>query len=131
MTDERRVVITGFGMVSPLGLTAQESWEGIRAGRSGIGPITRFDASAFSVRIAAEIKGFRPEAYLPPKEVRRRSRYQHYIAAAAQEAVQHSGSRSPTPPAIRPACSSARPWAVLPVGTTRWKSSPGPGTTAA
>ncbi|HYO87419.1 MAG TPA: beta-ketoacyl-ACP synthase II [Candidatus Limnocylindrales bacterium] len=91
MTGNRRVVITGYGAVTPLGLTAEESWEGIRAGRSGVGPITRFDASNFAVRIAAEVKHFRPEDYLSPKEVRRRSHYQHFIAAAAQEVLRHSG----------------------------------------
>lgn len=89
--EMRRVVITGYGMVSPLGLTAEDSWAGIRAGRSGIGPLTRFDSTNFAVKIAAELKGFQAENYLSAKEVRRRSRYQHYIAAAAQEAIAHSG----------------------------------------
>ena len=91
MTGNRRVVVTGYGAITPLGLNAEESWEGIKAGHSGIGPITRFDASGFAVRIPAEIKGFKPENYLSAKEVRRRSRYQHYIAAAAQEVLAHSG----------------------------------------
>jgi beta-ketoacyl-acyl-carrier-protein synthase II len=77
-------------MVSPLGLTAEESWDGIKAGRSGIGPITRFDSSLLNVHIAAEVKNFVPENYMPAKEVRRRSLHQYYIAAAAKEAIEHA-----------------------------------------
>jgi beta-ketoacyl-acyl-carrier-protein synthase II len=91
MNGNRRVVITGYGAITPLGLNAETTWDNIKAGRSGVGPITRFDASNFAVRIAAEVKGFHPEDILNPKEVRRRSYYQHLIAAAAQEVVRHSG----------------------------------------
>lgn len=87
----RRVVVTGLGLVSPLGHTADASWEGIKAGRSGAGPITLFDASSYLVKIAAEVKEFDPTKYMPAKEVRRRDRYQHLIIAAAQEAKAHSG----------------------------------------
>jgi 3-oxoacyl-[acyl-carrier-protein] synthase II len=87
----RRVVVTGIGMVSPMGLTADETWENIKAGKSGIGPITRFDASNFNVRIAAEVKHWHPELYMPAKEVRRRDLYQQFVAAAAQEAMRSSG----------------------------------------
>jgi beta-ketoacyl-acyl-carrier-protein synthase II len=90
MTSLRRVAITGYGMVSPLGLTAEESWDGIKAGRSGIARITRFDSTPLHVHIAAEVKGFVPETYMPAKEVRRRSLHQHYIAAAAREAINHA-----------------------------------------
>ncbi|MFN8380211.1 MAG: beta-ketoacyl-ACP synthase II [Anaerolineae bacterium] len=91
MSHHRRVVVTGYGVISPLGLTAEDSWEGIKAGRSGIAPITRFDPSGLAVRIAAEVKGFIPENYISAKEARRRSLYQQYIAAAAQEAIALSG----------------------------------------
>jgi 3-oxoacyl-[acyl-carrier-protein] synthase II len=63
----RRVVVTGLGVISPVGNTVQESWDNIVAGRSGIGPITRFDASAFKSRIAGEVKGFDVAAYLLPR----------------------------------------------------------------
>lgn len=91
MADRRRVVVTGYGMVSPLGLTAEDSWAGIKAGRSGIRQITHFDPSSLTVRIAAEVKDFNPENYISSKEVRRRSLYQQYIAAAAKEAIAQSG----------------------------------------
>lgn len=87
----RRVVVTGIGMVSPVGSNAAESWENIKAGNCGIGPITRFDASNFNVKIAAEVKDWQPEKYIPAKEVRRRDLYQQFVAAAAQEAMQDSG----------------------------------------
>ncbi len=67
----RRVAITGLGLVSPLGLTARETWDGLLAGRSGVGPITRFDATDYACRIAAEVKGFEPEKYLEKKEVKK------------------------------------------------------------
>lgn len=66
-----RVVVTGVGAVTPLGLTAEETWQGLLVGRSGIGPITQFDASHLPVRIAGEVKGFDPARYLPAKEARR------------------------------------------------------------
>jgi 3-oxoacyl-[acyl-carrier-protein] synthase II len=91
MADNRRVVITGFGMVSPLGLDVESSWHNIVNGRSGIAPITLFDTSNSAVKIAAEVKNFDPANYMPAKEVRRRDRYQHLIVAAAHQAVQHSG----------------------------------------
>ena len=91
MSYQRRVVVTGYGIISPLGLTAEDTWQGIKAGRSGIAPITRFDPSVLAVHIAAEVKGFNPENYLSAKEARRRSLHQQYIAAAAKEAIAHSG----------------------------------------
>ncbi len=87
----RRVVVTGLGMVTPLGHNVEQTWEAIKAGRSGVGPITRFDATDFQVRIAAEVKNWDAADYMPAKEVRRRDRYQHFVVAAAQEAVQHAG----------------------------------------
>ena len=87
----RRVVITGIGAVSPLGLTAQESWENCINGVSGVGPITLFDASSFLVRIACEVKGFDPTQFMDSADARRRDRCQQLAAAAASEAIQHSG----------------------------------------
>jgi beta-ketoacyl-acyl-carrier-protein synthase II len=87
----RRVVVTGVGLISPLGHTAETSWAGIKAGQSGAGPITLFDSSNYLVKIAAEVKSFDPTKYMAAKEVRRRDRYQHLIIAAAQEAKAQSG----------------------------------------
>lgn len=86
----RRVVITGMGMITPLGHNVSETWEAIKAGKSGIGPITRFDASKYLVQIAAEIKNWDPTQFMPVKEVRRRDRYQQLILVAAQEAIKHA-----------------------------------------
>ena len=71
---KQRVVITGMGALTPLGLNVEETWSGLVAGRSGITEITQFDASFLPIRIAGEIKGFDPEEYIPFKEVRRMSR---------------------------------------------------------
>jgi 3-oxoacyl-[acyl-carrier-protein] synthase II len=87
----RRVVVTGIGLVSCVGLTAKETWESLVAGRGGIAPITRFDASAFRCRFAGEVKGFDPERFLPKKEVKKFDTFIHYAAAAAKEAVEASG----------------------------------------
>jgi 3-oxoacyl-[acyl-carrier-protein] synthase II len=87
----RRVVVTGVGLVSPLGVGTEATWEGLIAGRSGIGPITRFDASASPVRIAAEVKGFDPSTVMEPKEVRKYDTFIHYAMAAADMAVASSG----------------------------------------
>ncbi len=87
----RRVVVTGVGLVSPVGVGTEATWDGLVAGRSGIGPITRFDASASSVRIAAEVKGFDPTTVLEPKEVRKYDTFIHYAIAAADMAVASSG----------------------------------------
>lgn len=87
----RRVVITGYGMITPLGHTTQETWDNILQGKSGVGKITLFDAEKYAVKIAAEVKNFDPTDYIPAKEVRRRDRYQHFISVATQEALAHSG----------------------------------------
>ncbi len=86
-----RIVITGMGAVSPVGLGVPETWKNIVNGVSGVGPITQFDASQLLVKIGCEVKNFNPEAYLPAKEARRRDRHQLFAAAAAQEAVRQSG----------------------------------------
>ncbi len=87
----RRVVVTGLGIVSPVGNTVQESWDNIVAGRNGIGAITRFDASNFKSRIAGEVKGFDVASYLAPKEARRMDVFIHYGMAAGIQAIRDSG----------------------------------------
>lgn len=89
--SRRRVVVTGLGLVSPVGNTVPEAWENLLAGKSGIGPITRFDASAFAARIAGEVKGFDVSAYLSPKEARRMDVFIHYGMAAGIQAIRDSG----------------------------------------
>ncbi len=87
----RRVVVTGLGIVSPVGIGVQEAWSGIVAGQSGITRITRFDASAFSSQIAGELKGFDISKYLSPKEARRMDTFIHYGMAAGIEAIKDAG----------------------------------------
>jgi 3-oxoacyl-[acyl-carrier-protein] synthase II len=87
----RRVVVTGIGLVSPLGNTRQENWDAVLAGKSGIGPITRFDASNFTVRIAGEVKNFDPVNFIEKKEIKKMDRFIHYAIAAADEALADSG----------------------------------------
>jgi beta-ketoacyl-acyl-carrier-protein synthase II len=87
----RRVVITGVGAVTPLGLNVKETWEACLNGRSGVGPITAFDTSNFLVKIAAEVKNFDPAQFMDPKEARRRDRFQQFATAAAREALADSG----------------------------------------
>ncbi len=89
--SRRRVVVTGLGIISPVGNTIPEAWDNILAGRSGIGPITRFDASAFSARIAGEVKGFDVTSYLSPKEARRMDTFIHFGMAAGIQAIRDSG----------------------------------------
>jgi 3-oxoacyl-[acyl-carrier-protein] synthase II len=87
----RRVVITGLGLVTPVGIGVEASWKELCAGRSGIGEITRFDASAFATRIAGEVKDFRPQDFLPKKEARRTSLFIAYAIAATRMAMESSG----------------------------------------
>lgn len=86
-----RIVVTGLGTVSPLGLNAQDTWESAKRGISGVGYITQFDTSDYLVKFACEVKDFQPERYLPTREVRRRDRYELLATVAAQEAIQHAG----------------------------------------
>ncbi len=83
-----RVVVTGMGTVNPLGLNVEEFWEGLVAGKSGFGLITRFDASNFYVKVDAEVKGFDPAKYMDPKLADRNPRAVHLAIAAAKEAVE-------------------------------------------
>jgi 3-oxoacyl-[acyl-carrier-protein] synthase II len=87
----RRVVVTGIGALTPIGNNLEEYKEGLKAGRSGAGPITRFDASLFKVRFACELKGFDPELYIHKKETKRMDPFCQYAFAAATMAMQHSG----------------------------------------
>src|SRR5512138_1020822 len=89
--SRRRVVVTGLGVVSPVGIGVEETWGALVAGKSGIGPITLFDASTFPTRIAGEVKGFEPAKFMDRKEVRRNDRFIHFALAAAQMAVEDSG----------------------------------------
>ena len=91
MTGRRRVVVTGLGAVSPVGNDVASSWEALLAGRSGIGPITRFDASGLGCRIAGEVKNFDLAAYMSPKEARRMDTFIHYGIAASVQAIKDSG----------------------------------------
>jgi 3-oxoacyl-[acyl-carrier-protein] synthase II len=84
---QRRVVITGLGMVSPLGIGNEENWKGLIEGRSGIGPITRFDASDYPCRIAGELKGFNPEDWVPRKDVKKMDLFILYGMAASEIAL--------------------------------------------
>jgi 3-oxoacyl-[acyl-carrier-protein] synthase II len=88
---QRRVVVTGTGVLSPVGNTVDETWEGLTHGKSGAGYITGFDTSAFSVKIAAQVKNFDAEKFLDKKSVRRMDPFQHYAFAATSEALCQSG----------------------------------------
>lgn len=87
----RRVVVTGLGVISPVGNTVAEAWENLIAGKSGIGPISRFDASAFACRIAGEVKDFDCTAYIPAKDARRMDVFIHFGMAAGIQALRDSG----------------------------------------
>jgi len=87
----RRVVITGMGAITPLGLSPEEFWQGCVEGRSGVTPITAFDASAYPVRINAAVKGFDPLDYIDRKEARRMARFTQFAVAAARQAIDAAG----------------------------------------
>ena len=85
--ERRRVVVTGIGMISPLGSSVQKTWDGLLAGRSGIGPITRFDPEGLETTIAGEVKDFDPLEYMDRKEVRRADRFAQFAVAVAAQAL--------------------------------------------
>jgi 3-oxoacyl-[acyl-carrier-protein] synthase II len=91
LSSPRRVAVTGVGLVSPLGVGNRENWDALTAGRSGLGPITRFDASRFACRIAGEVKGFDPSLYIEKKEIKKMDIFIHYAMAAAHIAMEDSG----------------------------------------
>src|SRR5262245_30760326 len=90
-TTRQRVVVTGMGAVSPLGLTADETWSRVVAGCSGIGGITRFDPPGYETTFAGEVKDFDPAAVLGKKEARRMDRYAQLAVAAGLEAMAQAG----------------------------------------
>ena len=92
--SRRRVVVTGLGLVSPVGNTVAEGWANIVAGRSGIATITKFDASAFACHFAGEVKGFNVEDYIPGKDARHMDSFIHFGVAAAMQAVKDAGLRT-------------------------------------
>lgn len=83
----KRVVITGMGLITALGHTVEETWEALCQGRSGIGPIRKFDASAYPVRFAGEVRDFEPSRYLEHKEIRRNDPFTHLAVAASRQAL--------------------------------------------
>lgn len=87
----RRVVITGIGLVTPLGLDTCSTWDALLEGKSGVGPITKFDASDYACRIAAEVRGFNADDYLDRKESRKMDVFSHYAIAAADQALSDAG----------------------------------------
>lgn len=95
MSESRRVVVTGLGAMTPLGLTLRETWQGLLRGMSGIGPITHFDASDMPSRIAGELKDFQPTDYIEHKEARRMARCSQVAVATAQEAVRDAALTLP------------------------------------
>jgi len=87
----RRVAVTGLGAVTPVGIGAEESWKSVIAGRSGIGTVTRFDATDFPSRVVGEVKGFEPEDYMEKKDVKKMDTFIHYAIAAGKMAMEDSG----------------------------------------
>ena len=87
MADRRRVVVTGIGLVSSLGIGTETNWRCLLAGKSGIATITKFDPTQFSTRIAGEVKGFDPLAYIEKKDVKKMDVFIQYAIAASQFAV--------------------------------------------
>lgn len=89
--ENRRVVVTGMGAVTPIGNTVKDFWESLMAGRHGIGPITRFDTTDYKAKLAGEVKDFDPKAYMDKSETMRSDLYAQYAMAAACQAVEESG----------------------------------------
>ena len=88
---KKRAVITGLGLVTPVGIGVEQTWESLCQGKSGVGEITHFDASAFATKIAAEVKGFRPEDFMPKKDARRVEPFIAFALAACRMAMEDSG----------------------------------------
>ena len=100
---KRRVVVTGVGMVTALGLGSEETWGALVDGVSGVGPITRFDAAQFPTRIAAEVKNFDPSVFIERKDARKMDTFIHYAVAAAEFAMKDSAlPRLEAPESERP-----------------------------
>lgn len=91
MSENRRVVVTGLGAVTPIGKNVSKTWESMKSGKNGIGPITHFDTTAFKAKLAAEVSDFDPKEYLEVNEVLRTDRYTQFAIAAAKQACDDSG----------------------------------------
>ncbi|ABB39228.1 3-oxoacyl-(acyl-carrier-protein) synthase 2 [Oleidesulfovibrio alaskensis G20] len=100
----KRVVVTGLAAITPLGNNVETSWENLIAGKSGIGPITRFDASEYTSRVAGEVKGLDLGEYIPPKQARRMDRFTQYAVACAKQLMKHAEYTVPEETAHRVAC---------------------------
>ena len=87
----RRVVVTGMGAVTPIGLNVEEYWNGLKEGKTGFGEITYFDTTDFKVKIAAEVKGFEPTEYMDRKAAKRMEKFSQYAVAASKEAFAQAG----------------------------------------
>lgn len=98
MNEYRKVVVTGMGVVSPVGCDSATAWENLTRGYNGIGPITRFDTTDYKATLAAEVKDFDPLAYMDKNEMLRSDRYAHYAMGAAVQAVEESGVIGTLPP---------------------------------
>jgi 3-oxoacyl-[acyl-carrier-protein] synthase II len=85
---KRRVVITGLGAITPIGLSANEFWQGLSEGKNGVGPITLFDSAPYPIKVAAEVKGFNPELFMPIKRVDRTARVSQFAIAASKMALE-------------------------------------------
>lgn len=98
MSENRRVVVTGLGAVTPLGNNVKDTWEGLKNGKNGIGPITLFDTEKFKAKLGAEVKDFDSHEYLDVNDVLRTDRYAQFAVAAAQQAVEESGAEGTVEP---------------------------------
>ncbi len=98
MSENRRVVVTGLGAITPLGNTVFETWDGLKKGRNGIAPITHFDTGKFKSKLAGEVKGFDPREYMEVNDILRTDRYAQFAVAAAQQAVNESGVQGTVKP---------------------------------
>ena len=103
LIDGRRVVVTGLGILSPVGIDLASSWDGIVNGRSGIGPITHFDASTLTTRIAGEVRDFDVTRWVSPKEAKKMDEFIHYGVATSLMALELDCS-------VSPAAASTRRW---------------------
>ena len=98
MSQNRRVVVTGIGAVTPLGNNAADTWQNMKSGRNGIAPITHFNTDNFKAKLGAEVKGFDPKEYLEVNEVLRTDRFAQFAVAASQQAVEESGVKGTVEP---------------------------------
>jgi len=107
----RRVVVTGLGLITPVGNSVETTWAALMSGRNGVGPIQKFDTEKFSVKFAAEVKDFDPLKFIPKKEARKMGAFIHYAIAAATEAMADSGFQ------LTEEESFPRSWLRMPVRT--------------